>query len=104
MASRIPQGWPRPSQHPRFLPGRHCGSDEVSDPQALNVYLDLSTGNAFGRLYVDDYGSHAYKDGKSFLEIEFEFQATGHNGQGELRATSVKGTLPDGEVTAEVER
>lgn len=66
------------------------------DPLTLAVYL-TPEGEAKGRVYLDDFRTHAYKDGKSFLSVEFTFA------NGELRATAVNGELPDG-IAAEVER
>ncbi|CAJ1411005.1 unnamed protein product [Effrenium voratum] len=67
------------------------------DPFTLNVYLDPQTGHAKGRLYIDDYRTRAYEDGKSFLDIELEFK------DGILKASS-RGQLPEAAVGAEIER
>eukprot|EP00418_Pyrodinium_bahamense_P085599 CAMPEP_0179059488 /NCGR_PEP_ID=MMETSP0796-20121207/25378_1 /TAXON_ID=73915 /ORGANISM="Pyrodinium bahamense, Strain pbaha01" /LENGTH=1004 /DNA_ID=CAMNT_0020756245 /DNA_START=1 /DNA_END=3015 /DNA_ORIENTATION=- len=68
------------------------------DPLTLNVYLDPSTGTAKGRVYIDDYKTTAYQDGKSFLDVDLEFSA------GVLKASAKRGELPAGLVSAEVER
>jgi len=67
------------------------------DPFTLSVYLDPATGQARGRLYIDDYKTQSYKDGKSSLTVEFEYK------NGVLSASSTTGTLPDG-ISAEIER
>merc|ERR1712146_554289 len=35
------------------------------DPFTLSVYLDPSTGEAHGRVYIDDYKTQTYQDGSS---------------------------------------
>lgn len=69
------------------------------DPFTLNVYLDPQTGSAKGRLYIDDYRTRTYEDGKSFLDIIFEFK------DGVLKASKTLGSLPEAVgVSAEIER
>lgn len=69
------------------------------DPFTLNVYLDPQTGSAKGRLYIDDYRTRSYEDGKSFLDIELEFK------DGVLKASKTLGSLPEAVgVSAEIER
>lgn len=65
------------------------------DPLTLAVYLTPS-GEAKGRVYIDDYRTHAYKDG-AFLDVEFAYSG------GQLKATNVKGSVPAG-IAAEVEK
>jgi len=67
------------------------------DPLTLSVYLDPSTGTAKGRVYVDDYKTKDYQDGKSFLNVEFEYRDS------VLKPTAVTGNLP-ADVAAEIER
>jgi len=76
---------------------RRSSSCMALDPHTLHVYLNPATGQAKGRLYIDDYKTQAYQDGKSFLDVEFEFK------DGTLRATSMRGQ-PPAEVSAEIER
>jgi alpha 1,3-glucosidase len=68
----------------------------AQDPLTLNVYL-TPDGTASGRVYLDDYRTKAYQDGKSFLKVSFEYKG------GVLRAASTSGSLP-AEISAEVER
>jgi len=69
------------------------------DPLSLAVYLDPATATAKGRVYIDDYKTTTYEDGKSFLDVDFEFTGAG------LRATAKRGQLPaDSAISAEVER
>mmetsp|Transcript_68297 Transcript_68297/g.212208 ORF Transcript_68297/g.212208 Transcript_68297/m.212208 type:complete len:601 (+) Transcript_68297:2-1804(+) len=69
------------------------------DPLTLNVYLDPTTGTATGRVYIDDYKTTTYLDGKSFLDIDLEFK------DGVLRATAKRGELPaDAAISTEVEK
>jgi len=71
------------------------------DPFTLNVYLNPETGYAKGRVYIDDYRTRAYEDGKSFLDVDLEFK------DGVLRSTGTRGTLPEdtaAAVSAEIER
>jgi len=68
----------------------------AQDPLTLAVYL-TPEGTATGRVYIDDYKTQTYQDGKSFLKVEFEFK------DGVLRATSTTGTLP-ADISAEVEK
>lgn len=72
------------------------------DPLTLAVYL-TPEGEAKGRVYLDDFRTHAYKDGKSFLSVEFAYSHKSKEQGGELRATSVQGELP-AEIAAEVEK
>lgn len=67
------------------------------DPHTLSVYLDPSTGEASGRLYLDDTRTTKYQDGKSFLDVTFAFKG------GVLRAASARGEAPT-EVASDVER
>merc|ERR1719253_934210 len=67
------------------------------DPHTLNVYVDPASGQARGHLYIDDYKTKQHLDGKSFLDVEFEYK------DGVLRAASTQGALT-AEVSAEVER
>mmetsp|Transcript_85066 Transcript_85066/g.259866 ORF Transcript_85066/g.259866 Transcript_85066/m.259866 type:complete len:1015 (-) Transcript_85066:280-3324(-) len=76
---------------------RRSSSCMVMDPHTLNIYLDPATNAARGRLYIDDYKTKSYQDGKSFLDVSFEFA------NGVLRATKVQGEAPS-DVSAEVER
>merc|ERR1711957_1011581 len=68
------------------------------DPLTLSVYLHPETGKAEGRLYIDDYKTQQYNDGKSFLDLSFTFE------DGRLRLASSKGALPAGLVSVELER
>jgi len=69
------------------------------DPFTLNIYLDPATATAKGRVYIDDYKTTTYQDGRSFLDVDLEF------GAGTLRATAKRGTLlTGGAISAEVER
>mmetsp|Transcript_118101 Transcript_118101/g.220808 ORF Transcript_118101/g.220808 Transcript_118101/m.220808 type:complete len:1022 (+) Transcript_118101:138-3203(+) len=72
------------------------------DPLTLAVYLTPS-GEATGRVYLDDYRTHAYKDGKSFLSVEFAYFHKSKEHGGELRPTSAEGALP-ADIAAEVEK
>merc|ERR1712032_234935 len=67
------------------------------DPFTLNVYVDPATGQARGHLYIDDYKTLNYTDGKSSLTVEFEYK------DGVLSASSTHGALPDS-VSAEIEK
>jgi len=67
------------------------------DPLTLSVYIDPATGSAKGRVYLDDYKTKAYQDGKSFLSVDLEYS------NGKLFASSTTGELP-AEIAAEVER
>jgi len=77
----------------------------AQDPLTLQIYL-TPQGTATGRVYLDDYRTQAYKDGKSFLNVEFEFKG------GKLSVTSVSGgspiydpyVNPTVEIAAEVEK
>jgi alpha 1,3-glucosidase len=75
---------------------RRSSSCMAFDPLTLMVHLDPTTGKAHGRLYVDDYKTKDYLQGKS-LKVEFEFAS------GVLKASKVTGQLPE-TITAEVER
>jgi len=78
---------------------RRSSSCTWMDPFTLNVYVDPTTLQATGRLYIDDYKTMTYKDGKSFLDIDFEFK------DGVLRASSKRGELPAGNgISAEIEK
>lgn len=80
---------------------RRSSSCMSQDPFTLHVYLDPQAGAATGRLFLDDYRTRMYEDGKSFLEIEFEFK------DGTLRASKTVGQLPEAvaaAVSAEIER
>jgi len=66
------------------------------DPLTLAIYL-TPAGTATGTLYLDDYRTQTYQDGKSFLKVAFEFS------NGQLKATSTAGTL-SADVSAEVEK
>mmetsp|Transcript_15366 Transcript_15366/g.33773 ORF Transcript_15366/g.33773 Transcript_15366/m.33773 type:complete len:1019 (-) Transcript_15366:265-3321(-) len=76
---------------------RRSSSCTWQDPFTLKIYLDPTSGTATGRLYIDDYKTTQYQDGKSFLEVEFEFKS------GTLKASSMSGSLTD-IVSTEVER
>jgi alpha 1,3-glucosidase len=75
---------------------RRSSACMAQDPLTLNVYLSPS-GTATGRVYLDDYRTQTYQDGKSFLNVNFEFK------NGVLRATRTTGDLP-AEISAEVEK
>lgn len=78
---------------------RRSSSCMWMDPLTLSIYLDPATGTAKGHLYLDDYKTTTYQDGKSFLDVDFEFAA------GTLRAAAVRGQLQaDSSISAEVER
>jgi alpha 1,3-glucosidase len=68
----------------------------AQDPLTLNIYLSPD-GTASGRVYLDDYRTQAYQDGKSYLNVELEFR------DGLLKASSTQGVLPP-EISAEVEK
>jgi len=69
------------------------------DPLTLQVYLDPTTGTAKGHVYIDDYKTTTYQDGKSFLDVDLEFS------EGALKASAVRGQLPAGLTDwAQVER
>merc|ERR1712110_783583 len=53
---------------------RRSSSCMALDPHTLNVYLDPATGSAKGRVYIDDYKTQAYQDGKSFLDVDFVYE------------------------------
>jgi len=67
------------------------------DPHSLSVYLDPATSSATGTLYIDDYKTKQYQDGKSFLHVVFRFE------NGVLKAVSKRGD-PPAEISTEVER
>jgi alpha 1,3-glucosidase len=67
------------------------------DPFTLGVYLDPKTGTATGHVYLDDYKTLNYTDGKSFLDVQFEFK------DGVLKASGTSGAL-SADVAAEIER
>lgn len=75
---------------------RRSSSCMALDPLTLLVHVDPSTGKANGRLYMDDYRTKAYQEGKS-LTVEFEFA------DGVLKPTKVTGNPPE-DLAAEVER
>jgi alpha 1,3-glucosidase len=75
---------------------RRSSACMAQDPLSLSVYL-TPAGTAEGKVYLDDYRTQAYQDGKSFLKVDFEFKA------GVLKASSTSGTLP-AEVAADVEK
>merc|ERR1712039_837709 len=77
---------------------RRSSSCMALDPHTLNVYLDPATGSAKGRVYLDDYKTLTYQDGKSFLEVEFVFES------GTLKASATRGSLADASVSTEVEK
>jgi alpha 1,3-glucosidase len=84
---------------PLKLRARRSSTCMALDPLSLNVYVNPVSGAAQGRVYVDDYRTKNYQDGKSFLDIAFEFK------EGTLRATKVDGALPaDDTAAAEVDR
>jgi alpha 1,3-glucosidase len=68
----------------------------AQDPLTFAIYLSPD-GTASGRVYLDDYRTLTYQDGKSFLNVELDFR------DGLLKATSTSGVLPP-EVSAEVEK
>jgi len=68
----------------------------AQDPLTLAVYL-TPEGTATGRVYLDDYRSQTYQDGKSFLKVEFEYKG------GVLRASSTTGA-PPADISADIER
>jgi len=76
---------------------RRSSSCMKQDPLTLNVYVDPATGKAKGRVYVDDYKTKQYQDGKSFLSVDLEYA------DGKLFAASSTGELP-ADISAEVER
>lgn len=76
---------------------RRSSSCMHQDPLTLVVYLDPETGKARGKVYVDDYTSMEYQDGRSFLEVDLEFA------DGALRATAAEGELA-ASISSEVER
>jgi len=76
---------------------RRSSACMAMDPHTLNVYVNPKTGEASGRLYLDDTRTKKYQDGKSFLDVDFEFKG------GVLRASSAHGEAPS-EVSPEVER
>jgi len=77
----------------------------AQDPLSLAIYL-TPEGTASGRVYLDDYRTQTYKDGESFLNVEFEYK------DGKLSVTSISGTKAiydpyvntQVEISAEVER
>jgi len=76
---------------------RRSSSCMAFDPLTLAIHLDPATDSATGRVYIDDYKSKNYLDGKSFLSVNFEYK------DGILQATKVDGELND-EVETAVER
>jgi alpha 1,3-glucosidase len=68
----------------------------AQDPLTFAIYLSAD-GTASGRVYLDDYRTQSYQDGKSFLNVELEFK------QGVLKASSTSGVLPP-MISAEVEK
>eukprot|EP00932_Pfiesteria_piscicida_P016905 SRR837773.3809.p1 GENE.SRR837773.3809~~SRR837773.3809.p1 ORF type:complete len:783 (-),score=300.81 SRR837773.3809:32-2245(-) len=76
---------------------RRSSACMAMDPHTLNVYVDPATGEASGRLYLDDTRTTKYQDGKSFLDISFAYKG------GVLRASSIRGEAPT-EVSTEIER
>lgn len=66
------------------------------DPHTLSVYLDPVSNTAAGSLYIDDYKTKQYLDGKSFLRADFSYK------DGTLQATSAG--EPPADVSTEVER
>merc|ERR1712023_554274 len=78
---------------------RRSSTCMAQDPLSLNVYVNPMSAAANGRVYVDDYRTKNYQDGKSFLDVTFAFN------EGTLRATKVEGALPaDETAAAEVNR
>jgi hypothetical protein len=67
------------------------------DPFTLNIYLDPSAGAASGELYIDDYTTQNYTEGKSFFAFTFTFA------NGQLSSTR-KGEVLTGQVSAEIEK
>lgn len=76
---------------------RRSSSCMAMDPLTLNVYLDPTTGTASGRVYIDDYKTKKYQDGKSFLSVTLTFS------DNILRASSTEGDLA-ADIAAEIER
>eukprot|EP00927_Polykrikos_kofoidii_P008057 TRINITY_DN13338_c0_g1_i1.p1 TRINITY_DN13338_c0_g1~~TRINITY_DN13338_c0_g1_i1.p1 ORF type:complete len:1024 (-),score=135.47 TRINITY_DN13338_c0_g1_i1:338-3409(-) len=76
---------------------RRSSSCMAMDPLTLNVYLNPMTKSAQGRVYLDDYKTKNYQDGKSFLSVNLEFV------NNVLRASSTEGDLA-ADIAAEVER
>merc|ERR1740123_2515058 len=68
-----------------------------ADPHTLNVYVNQQTKTAKGHLYIDDYKTKTYQDGKSFLKADFSYS------NGVLWQGGHHGTAPAG-VSTEVER
>ncbi|CAE8742577.1 unnamed protein product, partial [Polarella glacialis] len=53
---------------------RRSSSCMALDPFTLHVYLNPDGNTATGRIYIDDYRTKEHEDGKSFLDIDFEFK------------------------------
>lgn len=78
------------------------------DPFTLAVYL-TPEGTATGKVYLDDYRTTAYQDGKSYLSVEFEYKdgqltATSSGGAGTAVAIKDAYSTQDAEISFEVER
>mmetsp|Transcript_70275 Transcript_70275/g.153116 ORF Transcript_70275/g.153116 Transcript_70275/m.153116 type:complete len:1025 (-) Transcript_70275:100-3174(-) len=75
---------------------RRSSSCMAMDPHTLNIYLDPASGEATGRLYLDDTKTKKYQEGEKF-DVHFQFKGD------TLKATSAGGKMPT-EVSPEVER
>merc|ERR1711957_1053245 len=84
---------------PLKMRSRRSSTCMALDPLSLNVYTNPVSSSAQGRVYIDDYRTKTYQDGKSFLDVAFEFK------DNVLKATKVDGSLPaDDTAAAEVDR